>query len=116
MTKCFLSIEVGNTESSSSVAPSCFGLADEKQIGEAEFNSERELLSSQLTRQIRSHKYLQWINWKICNELDAGNAEHNKEKKINLDEVKGKHARNKCKNTKKHERTSSREGRRKSHL
>ena len=62
MTKCFLSIEVGNTESFSSVAPSCFGLADKKQIVEAEFNTGRKKLSSQLTRQIRSHKDLQGIN------------------------------------------------------
>ena len=28
MAKCFLSIEIGNTESFASVAPSCFGLAE----------------------------------------------------------------------------------------
>ena len=83
MAKCFLSIEIGNTEFFSSVAPSCFGLDAKKQTGEAEFNIERKQVSSQLTRQIRSHKDLQGINWKICNELDAGNAEQ----KENLDEV-----------------------------
>ena len=51
-----------------------------KQIGESEFNTERKQLSSQLTRKIRSHKDLQGINCKICSELDAGNAEHNREK------------------------------------
>ena len=55
------------------------------QTGVTEFNTERHL-SPQLTRQIRSHKDLQGINWRICKELDAGNAEMNKEKKTNLDE------------------------------
>ena len=50
-------------------------------------SSQRKHLSPRLSRQVRSHKDLQRINRKICNELDAGNAEHNREKKRNLDEV-----------------------------
>ena len=38
-------------------------------------SSQRKHLSPQLTSQVRSHKDLQGINWKICKELDAENAE-----------------------------------------
>ena len=44
-------------------------------------------MSPQLTRLERSHKDLQGINYRICNELDAENVEQNREKKRNLDEV-----------------------------
>ena len=82
MAKHFLSIEIGNTESSSSVATSCFRFSQRKQTGDAEFEIERKQLSSQLTRQIRPHKDLQGIYWKICNELDAENAECQERKEI----------------------------------
>ena len=55
-----------------------------RQTGVFEFNTKREHLSSQLTRQIRSHKDMQGINGRICNELDAGNAEHDRKKEIQM--------------------------------
>ena len=113
MAKCFLSSEIDDADLFPSVSLSwhshrgCISVRPSKSIsvgpmnlvqgflafrssrqawiGESEFNTEREQLSSQLTRQIRSHKHLQGINWKICNELDAGNAEH--KNKRSLDEV-----------------------------
>ena len=93
MKKCLLSIETGNTELNSSVAPKWFGLT-ERDKPVCASSTQREQWSSQLTRQIRSHKDLQGIKWKICNELDAGNAEHNRENKRNLDEVFLKRGKN----------------------
>jgi hypothetical protein len=87
MAKCFLSIEFGYSELFASVAPSWFGLAEKnKSVKPISTQRENNCHFSSL-RQIRSHKDVQGINWKICNELDAGNVEHNRENKRNLDEV-----------------------------
>ena len=61
MANCFLIIEIGNTESFSLVAPSCFGLAEKKRSVRPS-STQRKILSSQLTRQIGSHKDLQGIS------------------------------------------------------
>ena len=61
MAKCFLNSENGNTESFSLVTPSYFGLADKKRSVRPS-SIQRNFLSSQLTRQLGSQKYLQGIN------------------------------------------------------
>ena len=83
--KCLSYCEVGGSEFYASVALKGFGWTkNNKPVWPS--SSQRKHLSPQLTRQVRSHKDLQGINWKICNELDAGNAEQKKQKR-NLDEV-----------------------------
>ena len=81
---CFLCSEISYTELYFSVAPKWFGLT-ERDESVWPSSRQREHLSPQLIRQIRSHKDLQGINWKICNEFDA---------------------RDKCKNTKKQQRNN----------
>ena len=79
MAKCFSYSEIGVTELYASVAPKGFGLTENKRpVGPS--SSQRKHLSPQLTRQVRSHKDLQGINWKICNEFDAENAEQKETK------------------------------------
>ena len=78
---CLSCSEIGGTELCASVAPKEFGWTEgNKPVWPS--SSQWKHLSPQLTRQEKSHKDLQGICWKICNELDAGNAEQNKEKKI----------------------------------
>jgi hypothetical protein len=43
MATCLLSIEIGNTELISSVAPKWFGLTERDKTGVTELNTEREL-------------------------------------------------------------------------
>ena len=70
----FLCSEIGSTELYSLVAPTGLGGAENDKPVEP-ISSQRKHSSPQLTRQVRSHKGLQGINWMVCNELDAGNAE-----------------------------------------
>ena len=98
--------EIGNAELYGSVVPrGCSWTECIRSVRSS--SSQRKHLSPQLTRQVRSHKDLQGINWKICNELDAGNAEQNR-KKRNLDEVfferGNKYAWDKCKSIEKNTR------------
>ena len=100
--RCLSCSEIGDTEYYASVAPKGFGWTKNRRPVWPS-SSQRKHLSPQLTRQVRSHKDLQGINWKICNELDVGNAEQKiKEKKLkrNLDEgFFNKYACDKCKRT-----------------
>ena len=116
---CLSCSEIGGTELYASVVPKGFGWTEGIKSMRAS-SSQRKHLSPQLTSQVRSHKDLQGINWKICKELYAGSAEQI-EKKRNLDEVffwKGKQIcmKQMQKHRRKHKGTSSRDGRRRSHL
>ena len=87
------------TELCASVAPKGFGWTESNRpVGPS--SSQRKHLSPQLTRLVRSHKDLQGINWRMCKEFDAENAEQTER---NLDEVffeRGNtYAWDKCKNT-----------------
>ena len=81
MAKCFSCGEIGGTEWYASVAPKGVGWTENNKSVRSS-SSQRKHLSPQLTRQVRSHKDLQGINRKICNELDAGNAEQIEKKEI----------------------------------
>ena len=114
--RCLSCSEIGDTELYGSVVPRGFGCTETIRPVRPS-SSQRKHLSPQLTRQVRSHKDLQGINWKICKELDARNAEQ----KRNQDEVflKGEtnmHGKKMQEHRKEHKRTSSRIGRRQSHL
>ena len=108
MAKCLSCSEISGTEWYASVAPKEFGWT-ENNNSVWPCSPQRKHLSPQLTRLVRSLKDLQGINWMICNELDAGNAEQTKKKEeLNLDEVfferGNKHAWDKCKSTEKNTR------------
>ena len=80
MASWFSCDEIGDSEFGASVAPKDFGWAEEnKPVWPSSL--EWNLLSPQLTRQVRSHKDMQGIYWKICNELDAENAEQKGKKR-----------------------------------
>ena len=79
--KCLSCSEIGGTEYYASVVPKGFGWTENRRpVGPS--SSQRKHLSPQLTRQVRPHKDFQGINRKICNELDAGNAEQIEKKEI----------------------------------
>ena len=80
MAKCFSCGEIGGTEWYASVAAKGFGWTESVNPVRPS-SSQRKHLSPQLTSQVRSHKDLQGINRKICNELDAGNAEQIEKKR-----------------------------------
>ena len=78
---CLSCSEIGDTVLFVSVVPKGFGWTEGIRPVRSS-SSQRKHLSPQLTRQVRSHKDLQGINWKICNELDAENAEQIEKKEI----------------------------------
>ena len=80
--KWFSCSEIGDTELYGSVVPRAFGWTESiKPVRPS--STQRKHLSPQLTRQVKSHKDLQGIKWKVCNEFDARNAEQKiKEKKL----------------------------------
>ena len=117
--RCLSCSEIGDTELYGSVVPRGFGWTESIRPVRPS-SSQRKHLSPQLTRQVRSHKDLQGINWKICKELDAGNAEQKESEKKSRWSFfwKGKQIcmRQMQERRKEHKRTSSRIGRWQSHL
>ena len=80
MARCFSHREISDTDLCASVAWKDFSWTEHiRPVWPSSW--QRRHLSPQLTRQVRSHKDLQGINWRICKELDAGNAEQRKERK-----------------------------------
>ena len=77
---CLSCSEIGGTELYASVAPKEFGWTEGNNLVWPSSSQWRHL-SPQLSRQVRSRKDLQGICWKICKELDAGNAKKKKSRR-----------------------------------